>query len=64
MRKLKHLPWFNTVSLGIGVATSVVFIRMKLTGAVYVYENIQWVLWLEITLAVLYALWAARKVFR
>lgn len=55
---------FGFASLGIGATTTFVFILMKVKGAAYIYENIQWILWTEMLLAAGYTLWAIERLIK
>ena len=52
---------FGLASVGVGGATVGVFLLMWIKGAVYVYENIPWILYTEIVIAILYEIWAIER---
>ena len=59
--QMKNDLLFKFASLAIGSATAGVFVLMNLKGAVYVYENIKLILYIETAIAFGYAAWSVER---
>jgi len=55
---------FAFASVGIGAATVAMFLIIVIQGAAYVYENIKWILYTELALAIGYTVWAVERLIK
>jgi len=55
---------FGLTALGVFTSNLGIFIIIKITGAAFVYENNQWILYTELGLSALFTLWAAERLIK
>mgnify|MGYP001571360664 CR=1 FL=1 len=55
---------FGFASVGVGASTVTLFALIVIQGAAYVYENIKWILYTELGLAIIYTGWAIERLIK
>jgi len=55
---------FGFASVGVGATTVAMFTIIAIQGASYVFENIKWILYTELALAIGYTFWAIERLIK